>query len=678
MANPEILAPAGSMETLTAALRCGADAVYVGAKAYSARSSAVNFDLSELRQAAELCHLYQARLHLAVNTLLTEKEIPDFIEFIQKAADCGIDACIVQDLGILSIIKNSIPDMPLHASTQMSIHSPAGALQAHALGCSRIVAAREMSLEDLKIVCRLPVETEVFVHGALCMSVSGQCNFSSIVGGRSANRGQCAQACRLPWKTPSGKNPAALSLKDLSLVEHVQELKQIGVDSFKIEGRMKRPEYVAAAVTALRMALDGKQPDMETLQAAFSRNGFTDGYFTGNKKNMFGFRRKEDVLAGQKVFKSIQNLYQKERTVTEIDFSMQLVPEKPALLTVSDMDGNAVTVSGEIPEMALKTPLYPETLRKSMQKLGDTVYSCHDVKLQNPQNLILSASQCNALRRDAVEKLNQVRIRKYTPVYECCPEKVPEIPVRTETQSLQNRIHVRKLSQMKNSSGEIFCVPVSLAMQCRPSMSDYIESPRIISHEEKYIKNLKILYQNGWRHLLCHNLADIRIGREIGYTLHGGFGLNCANPLTAQSLSEQGVQDVTVSYELAAKTVRTLSETCSCGAVLYGRLPMMLFRVCPIKAQDGCHKRNCFLTDRTGRKFPLLCSQAQGYIEMLNAEILYLPDKLQNFSGLTFYDFYLTDESPEQINQILSEYQHFSGTMPEKYTRGLYLKGGLC
>ena len=676
MANPEILAPAGSMETLIAALRCGADAVYVGAKAYSARSSAVNFDLQELKQAAELCHVYQAKLHLAVNTLLTDEEIPEFAEFIQKAAECGIDACIVQDFGVLHIIKNIIPQMPLHASTQMSIHTQEGALQAKAMGCSRIVAAREMSLKDLEIICRLPVETEVFVHGALCMSVSGQCSFSSIVGGRSANRGQCAQACRLPWKTPSGKNPAALSLKDLSLVNHVQELKQIGVDSFKIEGRMKRPEYVAAAVTALRMALNGEQPDMETLQAAFSRNGFTDGYFTGNKKDMFGFRRKEDVLAGQKVFKSIQNLYQKERPVAEIDFSMQLEPDNPALLTVSDTRQNTVTVSGEIPEKALKTPLTSEMLRKSLQKLGDTVYICRDVKLQNPENLMLSAAQCNALRRSAVEKLNQVRVRNNTPEYQIYPDKKPEIPVRTEKQSIQNRVHIRKLSQRKSVSGVIFCVPVSLAMQCQPNLSDYVEAPRIISNEEKYIKNLKTVYQNGWRHLLCHNLADIRIGREIGFTLHGGFGLNCTNALTAQSLSEQGVQDITVSYELSAKTVRKISETYSCGAVLYGRLPMMLFRVCPIKSQDGCHKRNCFLTDRTDRKFPLLCSQE--YIEMLNSEILYLSDKLQSFSGLEFYDFYITEESPEQINTILSDYQKNSGILPEKYTRGLYFKGGLC
>ncbi len=674
MTNPEILAPAGSMETLIAALRCGADAVYVGAKAYSARSSAVNFDLPELRQAAELCHLYHAKLHLAVNTLLTDSELPAFREFIQKAAECGIDACIVQDLGILQLIRTILPEMPLHASTQMSIHTPEGALQAKKLGCCRIVAAREMSCQDLKALCALPVETEVFVHGALCMSVSGQCSFSAVVGGRSANRGQCAQACRLPWKTPSGENPAALSLKDLSLVSHVQELKNMGVDSFKIEGRMKRPEYVAAAVTALRMALNGEQPDMETLQAAFSRNGFTDGYFTGKRKNMFGFRRKEDVLAGQKVFKEIQTSYQKERTISEADFLMKLNAGKAALLTVADTDGNQVTVSGEIPETALKAPLTAETLRKSMQKLGDTVYSCRNVALQNPDGLILSASQCNALRRNAVAQLNQARIRKNTPVYEICQEKIPALPEK-KTFGNQKRLHVRHLAQ--KLSGEIVCLPVNLALQCKPELSDYIESPRIIPNEKNYMQTLEKLYQNGWQHLVCHNLADVRIGRKIGFTLHGGFGLNCTNAVTAASLLEQGLSDVMLSYELSAKSLNALAGKVSSGVFLYGRLPMMLFRVCPIKSQDGCHHHDCFLTDRTGRKFPLLCRKEQDYIEMLNSEILWLSGKQQHFSAADYHDFYFTDETPEQIAEILHDYETHSGKFPESYTNGLYLKGGL-
>ena len=581
MKNPEILAPAGSMEALYAALRCGADAVYVGAKDYSARNSAVNFDLSELRQAAELCHLYNAKLHLAVNTLLTDSELSGFAEFICSAAECGIDACIVQDLGIQRIIKSLIPELPLHASTQMSIHTPNGALQAKALGCSRVVAAREMSREDLAALCRLPVETEVFVHGALCMSVSGQCSFSSIVGGRSANRGKCAQACRLPWKTPGGKNPAALSLKDLSLVEHVRELREMGVDSFKIEGRMKRPEYVAAAVTALRMALHGERPDMDTLQAAFSRSGFTDGYFTGKKQHMFGFRTKEDVLAGQKVLKSIQNSYQKPRTVTALDFILELQPESPAMLRVSDTESHEICIMGDVPQSALKSPLTEEQLRKQFQKLGDTVYECRSVRLENPAELVLSASQCNALRRKAAETMNAERIRNNTPIYEIFPERFPEILPCEHIGTPRNRLHVRTSAQLKSAlqMNHLICIPLPLAGQCTPDMSIWIESPRIIADESAYLRKLEKLYQKGFQDLLCHNLADIHIGKQLGFVLHGGFGLNFTNSVTAQSLREMGVQDMTISYESGLKNIHSLEKNFPCGAYLYGRLPMMLFRI---------------------------------------------------------------------------------------------------
>ncbi|MDE7094420.1 MAG: U32 family peptidase, partial [Oscillospiraceae bacterium] len=442
MRNPEILAPAGTMEALIAALRCGADAVYVGAKDYSARNSAVNFDLPALEQACQLCHLYHAKLHLAVNTLLTDSELENFQIFIRQAVESGIDACIVQDLGVLKIIKSIIPDLPLHASTQMSIYSCEGALQAKQLGCSRVVLARELSCEDLKLICKLPVETEVFVHGATCMSVSGQCHFSSIVGGRSANRGKCGQACRLPWHTPEGNYLSALSLKDLSLVKHVNLLKQIGVDSFKIEGRMKRPEYVACAVTALRMALNGKQPDMKLLQSVFSRSGFTDGYFTGKKQAMFGYRRKEDVLAGQQVFSGIQASYQKPRVITELDFNLKLQKEQPALLQVSDSQGNHAIIQGAVPELAKKLPLQTEGLKKYLQKLGGTIYQCGEVKLENPDDLILSASQCNALRRDAVEQINALRQKK--PNYQISENNLLTIPARTiQKNSIQKRLHIR-------------------------------------------------------------------------------------------------------------------------------------------------------------------------------------------------------------------------------------------
>lgn len=676
--QPEILAPAGNMESLLAALRCGADAVYVGGTAYSARSSAANFDLQELAEAAQQCHIYGAKLYLAVNTLLTDREFEGFCDFLWKAALCGVDACIVQDLGVLRTIRRLLPDMPVHASTQMSIHSPEGALEALELGCTRVVAAREMSAEDLQKLCALPLEVEVFVHGALCMSVSGQCSFSALVGGRSANRGRCAQACRLPWNTPQGRNPAALSLKDLSLVQHAGKLRSIGVTSFKIEGRMKRPEYVAAAVTALRMALAGEQPDMETLRAIFARSGFTDGYFTGKRKDMFGSRSKEDVVAAQKVLQGLQNTYRKPRKCENIDFSMQLVSNQPARLAAQDRSGNSVTVEGDIPETAVKSPLDETLLRKSMQKLGDTIFSEGEITLENPDGLTLSAASCNALRRDAVTALYNARAERNRPQY-TITDVLPELHEKTMQTEGQNtlRLHVRTPEQLKAGlqTGSIVCVPVSLAECCAAEMSIWAEAPRIIADEDAYCRSLAKLRERGYVHLICHNLADVRIGRRLGFTLHGGYGLNCANRLTAQTLRELGVQDVTGSYELRLQQLAALGQEMPCGAFVYGRLPMMLLRHCPIRAQEGCRKQGCFMTDRTGQKFPLVCSG--DYTELCNAKLLWLADKQRQLRTLHYWDLYFTDETPQKLRQTVDAYCSGTAEVPDDRTNGLYFKGGL-
>ena len=305
MSLPEVLAPAGSPETLSAALRSGADAVYVGGRYYSARSSASNFSDEELADAAKLCHKYGAKLDLAVNTVISDSEAAHFCDYIKYAASVGVDAFIVQDWGCAEIIRRAVPDAVIHASTQMSVHTAAGAGLLSELGYARVVPARECHKDVLAEICSKDIETEVFVHGALCMSVSGQCYMSAMMGSRSANRGRCGQACRLPYSAVGRKESCALSLKDLSLIPKAAELTETGVDSLKIEGRMKRPEYTASAVHELRKALDGQAPDMAFLKGVFSRGGFTDGYFTGKRTAMFGVREKEDVIAAQELIPKI-------------------------------------------------------------------------------------------------------------------------------------------------------------------------------------------------------------------------------------------------------------------------------------------------------------------------------------------------------------------------------------
>jgi len=406
--KPEILAPVGGAEQLIAAVRCGADAVYFGLSNVNARRNAENFADEGLKDTIAYCHIHNVKVYITINILVKDNEILEMQKAVDAAALAGADALIVQDLAVLSYCKRCWPKLPLFASTQMVCHNEEGVRQLLEMGFSRIVLARELSLNEIKdIIEKTKAQTEVFVHGAHCMSLSGACYLSSMIGARSGNRGLCAQPCRLDWKC-KGRN-YALSLKDLSYVEHIKELSEIGVVSFKIEGRMKRAEYVAAAVTACKDALQGKKHDMETLRSVFSRSGFTDGHLM-NKRNleMFGNRTKEDVTAAVKVFKGLQSLYEKENQNIPIDMKLSISSNKPSKLTVFD-GKNEVFALGDIPQKALTLPLNQSYAEKSLFKTGGTVYIAKSLKLEAEEGLMLASSSLNALRRAALLLLDQKR-----------------------------------------------------------------------------------------------------------------------------------------------------------------------------------------------------------------------------------------------------------------------------
>ena len=395
MNKTEILAPAGSMESVVAAVRSGADAVYIGAKEFSARASAENFSIDEIEQAAAYCHQRNVKVYLTLNTLIFDSEMKDALTLCQKAYKAGIDAVIVQDLGLASLIKQSMPRLSLHASTQLSVHTPSGAQALKELGFSRVVLARELSYAEIKeIADSVEIELEVFVHGALCMSVSGQCYFSAMLGSRSGNRGRCAQPCRLPFKLKGG-NGYALSLKDSSLIPYLKELEKMGVTSAKIEGRMKRPEYVSAAVRACREGLDdGKVSEKtgENLRGVFSRTGFTDGYYKGKRdKNLFGYRLKEDVTAAtEKLLSQIRNTYKDELKTVGISMKLSVKCGELAELKVSD-GVNTVTVYSETQaEIAKSSPLLLESAEKSLSKTGGTPYFLDKLDFKTDQKSIFS------------------------------------------------------------------------------------------------------------------------------------------------------------------------------------------------------------------------------------------------------------------------------------------------
>ena len=410
----EILAPCGGAESLTAAVNSGANAVYLGETAFSARRNAENFTPEQLREAVRLCHLSGVKVHVALNTLVFDTELDKLEKTVEMIADCGVDAVIVQDFGVAKTIKK-IADIPLHASTQMTVTSVSGAEMAKEAGFSRVVLAREMSLKEIeRVVKSVDIETEIFVHGAICVCLSGQCYMSAMLGGRSGNRGLCAQPCRLNFTCDKREN--VLSLKDLSLIPHLKEIEKIGVASVKIEGRMKRPEYVAAAVTACRKALAGETPDMENLRAVFSRSGFTDSYYNGTFEKMQGVRTKEDVTAAPKAINELKQLYKDVYKRYSVDISAEIHDGQPSECT-AECSGVSVTVTGGVPQQAINKPSTAEDIAARLSKLGGTVFEPGKVSCNIDSGLILSASAVNSLRRDVIDKLSEKIIERNNPNY---------------------------------------------------------------------------------------------------------------------------------------------------------------------------------------------------------------------------------------------------------------------
>lgn len=672
MNSTEILAPAGSFESVSAAVNCGADAVYIGGKNFSARQNASNFNEEELKKVADFCHLHNVKLYMTVNTIILDSQTEEFVKLIMSAAKAGADAFIVQDLGAADIIRQIIPNACIHGSTQMTVHTVNGALFLKEKGFKRVVLSRELSEKQIAEICKLGIETEVFVHGALCMSLSGQCYLSSLVGQRSANRGLCAQPCRLPYTACENHNAAALSLKDLSLLDHLIKMRSLGISSFKIEGRMKRPEYVASAVMACIRSIDGDTPDMSLLKAVFSRNGFTDGYYTGTLKNMFGCREKEDVIAAAKILPEIRNEYSREIKTCTIHFYMTIKKDEPSVLTARCL-GERVTVLGDVPQKALKHAVDIELVERQLSKLGGTTYDFGGVIAAIDEGLMLSAKSINSMRRRVIEKLNKIIIDKNTTKYDFIPLN-NELEDKRETFS-QTRMRISYASQLESvKSADFIIMPANEFLKCdKPPLSKIIvEPPRFIFDEKQTCNILKKCREKGAAHLMCNNISYIKTGKDLGFKLHGDFGLNIANSQSIEFLRKQDLEDVTLSFEMKLNQINSLKKSLTTGIIAYGYLPVMVFRNCPIKNEVGCKRCHKTLTDRTGRKNKIICSE--NYAELFNSELLYMADRQDDIKNVSFITLYFTDETSEEIADIINEYST-SGKERKNITRGLYYRG---
>lgn len=691
----ELLAPAGSMEALRAAVCNGADAVYLGADTFNARMNARNFSAADLQEAVVYCHVRGVKVHLTLNTLVLDREMPRAAELIRLAASCGVDAFIVQDLGVVSLCRQLAPDVPIHASTQMSIHSLEGVMEAAALGCSRVVLARELPAEEIAHICKKsPVEIEVFVHGALCMCYSGQCYLSSVIGRRSGNRGQCAQPCRLPYgygRFESTRYP--LSLKDNCLAGELDELRRMGVASIKIEGRMKRPEYVAIVTRAYRTVLNGGKlmpSDLQELETAFSRQGFTDGYFRGQTgSDMFGRRQEGEDTAD--LFASARATYEQgEPQRIGVRFYAMIRRGEPAQLAVEDPDGNLCRTRGPVPEQAVYRSLTPQDLEQQLKKTGGTPYLCTAVRSSLDPDLMLPASAINAMRRDVIAELTAKRGRAAPARLNAYDEPPRYDGIAGEPQlTIAVRTAGQITSRMLSMKPTVLYVPLSeLAehpdLRQRVSVETQLAAilPRVIWSGElaPVARQLRTVYEMGVRQVLAGNLGQLHIARAAGFAVRGDFGLNIVNSRAMRYLREQGLDSQLLSFELTLPQIRDISKAVPAELLIYGRLPLMLMENCIMKNRTGicaCQTGTVRLVDRVGEEFPIVKDPGTCRNVLLNGKKLYLLDKKDALRGMGLWALRLqfTTENPGEIDKVLMDYQGRAVFDAGSYTRGLYSRG---
>ncbi len=692
----ELLAPAGSPEAARAAVQSGADAIYLGAENFNARRNAANFDRETLKITVEDCHLRGVKVYLTVNTLLYDREMEQAADLLRYASAIGVDALLVQDLGVLALARQIVPDLPLHASTQMTIHDLEGVKMAADLGITRVVLSRELSRDQIGYICaHSPVEIEVFAHGALCMCYSGQCFFSSVIGGRSGNRGMCAQPCRLNYRLDGTASRPLLSLKDMSLAGHLRELDDMGVACIKLEGRMKRPEYVAIVTKVYADALkERREPtaeELEKLRLAFSRQGFTDGYFLDQTgPEMFGVHEKTPLP--DKLFAEVRREYGREHPRVPVAVSMAVRAGEPVKVSLADEDGHSVSVTGSVPEPARSRAVTKEQVEKQVVKMGGTPYFCTQCAVDVGEGLSLPLSCINGLRREALKKLSEKRVaaprRRERPAL-----PLPAVPNRTEAPVYTVSLHAA--SQLTDEL--LRCRPVSVALPLEELQynSDIIEKilqfgiecavtlPRVLWDRERSIvqKALKQLRDLGVSAAYASTLSGIRLAEEAGLTVRGDFGLGVMNSGALRALKELGLESAVISFELKSQRIRDLSKPLDTELLVYGRFPLMITENCILRKRGG--KCTCrwktgqerHLIDRIHAAFPV--DHAYGCRnEIFNSAPLWLADKgdVWQRSGIWAARLQFTFERPGECARILAGYISGEGKAPEKFTRGLYFR----
>ena len=689
MSKIEILAPVGNEEMLRAAVFSGADAVYLGFSGFNARTSANNFDADTLKEAVRFCHARGVAVHVALNTTVYGGELPALEAAIRAVAASGADAVICQDLAVATLIGKIAPQLPRHGSTQMSVHSLQGALELKELGFTRVVLARELSLPEVEHITKhCGIETECFVHGALCMCVSGQCYMSAFLGGRSGNRGSCAGPCRLPFEAnplPEGKPGRLhhLSLKDNSVIDKLDKLQALGVASAKIEGRLRTPEYVAAAVSACLAGREGRAYDRDLLKNAFSRSGFTSGYLDGKiDGTMFGVRSEADAELTKKTLPVLRELYRRERSRVPVKMKLE-IEEGGEKLTVTDADGNKAFAYGDAePQPARTDPT--DSLHRSLAKTGGTPFAVTDTDITVEMDggpWFIPGSAVNELRREALDAL--LKKREVLRPWPTTEAHVPALPLRTlpPRRTLRARFESWEQVPERALDGiEYLILPIAQADRVPREWraKTLLELPRVMfgKLEEDTARRIAATQDAGFAGYEVSNIAHLRLCR--GLPMSGSFGLNITNQLAAQFYADNGLGSMLILPEVKDSDISTIApehggKPVPTGVLVYGHMPLMITRACPLQNIHDCAHcdKTGVLTDRKAKKFPVRCGL--GVRTIYNPVPIYMGDKpgaLTVDYGVAYFTLESRDEAAE-ILEMIRTHAPFEGD----FTRGLYFKG---